>query len=147
MSTTTVVFTDINILVYAYRDDSPFHDVCRAFLERLVNGSEPFGIPEPARAGFVRVSTNPAAFHTPAPMADALGFINDLQTSPRSMSVVPGPRHWQIFSELCLASNARGNLVPDAYLAALAIEANAELATCDNDFARFDGLRWFNPAG
>ena len=78
-------------------------------------------------------------------MVDALAFIKALRDSPEYQPVVPGSHHWDSFSELCLASHARGNLVPDAYLAALAIEGHAELATCDRDFARFPGLRWLNP--
>jgi len=143
---TTVLYPDINVLVYAYRDDSPYHEVCRRFIEAVADGRELFGIPELVRAGFVRVCTNPAAFLTPSPVADALGFIDDLLASPVCTSVVPGGRHWQIFSELCVASNARGNLVPDAYLAALAIETDAELVSCDRDFAKFPGVRWVNPA-
>lgn len=139
--------TDINVLVYARRTDSPRHRACREFVENLTNGSDTFGLPEATQSGFVRIVTNPRVFNEPTPMGEALRFIETIRAAPAHRAVVPGPRHWQIFSELCLASNARGNLVPDAYLAALAIEANAELATCDNDFARFDGLRWFNPAG
>jgi uncharacterized protein len=57
----------------------------------------------------------------------------------------PGPRHWGLFARLCRENGAAGNLVPDAYLAALAIEAGCELITTDRDFARFDGLRWRHP--
>ena len=59
--------------------------------------------------------------------------------------MTPGPRHWEIFARLCRESEARGNLVPDAYLAALAIESGCEWVTTDRDFSRFPGLRWKTP--
>lgn len=61
------------------------------------------------------------------------------------MAVAPGPRHWEIFDRVCRAVDAKGNLVPDAYLAALAIESGSEWITSDRDFSRFPGLRWRHP--
>lgn len=140
-----MIFTDINILVYAFREDSELHRPCRDWLETITNGQQQFGIPELTRHGFVRVSTNPRIFDPAAPMAEALAFMDTLTSSPEHQLVIPGPRHWEIFSRLRIDGDLRANLVPDAYLAALAIEAGAELASCDRDFARFPGLRWLNP--
>ena len=74
-------------------------------------------------------------------LADALAFAAQLREQPNAVLVAPGARHWDIFQRLCIASAVRGNLVPDAYLAALAIESGCEWVTADRDFARFDGLR------
>ena len=57
----------------------------------------------------------------------------------------PAARHWAIYEQLCVAAGAKGNLVSDAFIAALAIESGCELITTDRDFARFPGLRWRHP--
>jgi toxin-antitoxin system PIN domain toxin len=84
-------------------------------------------------------------FDPPTPLAIALDFADILRTHPNAVVVQPGPRHWQIFSSLCRAVDAKGNLVPDAYLAALAIETGSEWITTDRDYARFPSLRWRHP--
>lgn len=84
-------------------------------------------------------------FDPPAPIEQALAFADALRDQPTAVLLGPGPRHWGIFERLCLEAGAKGNLVPDAYLAALAIESGAELITTDRDFARFPGLRWRHP--
>ncbi len=141
-----MLFTDINVLVYARRPESPFHVECKRWLEDVVNGDTTFGLPEATQSGFLRVVTDQRIFRIPTSMADALAFLADIRSSDSYSPVVPGRRHWRIFSELCLSGSVSGNLVPDAYLAALAIEADAELVSCDRDFGNFPGLRWFNPA-
>ena len=73
------------------------------------------------------------------------GFIEDLFAQPVAIRLSPGARHWPIFARLCRESGAIGNLVPDAFLAALALEHGCELITNDGDFARFKGLRWRHP--
>ena len=78
-------------------------------------------------------------------LADALAFAAQLREQPNAVPVAPGARHWDIFQRLCTASAVRGNLAPDAYLAALAIESGCEWVTTDRDFARFDGLRIRSP--
>jgi uncharacterized protein len=96
-------------------------------------------------SGFIRVATNPRVFDPPAPIEKALEFAAALRTQPNAVRVAPGDRHWSIFDALCRSSGARGNLVADAYLAALAIEIGAEWITTDRDFSRFAGLRWRHP--
>jgi len=82
---------------------------------------------------------------TPAPMESALAFAEAMRSQPNALTLASGPRHWGIFERLCRDASVRGNLVPDAYLAALAIEHGAELVTADRDFARFPGLHWRTP--
>ena len=98
-------------------------------------------------SGFLRVVTHPRVFRQPTPLAQATAFCNTLRSQPNATLVIPGPRHWQIFTDLCLEAGARGNLIPDAYLAALAIETGAEWVTADGDFRRFRGLRLRHPFG
>jgi hypothetical protein len=84
-------------------------------------------------------------FRQPTPLGTALAFAELLRSQPNCVPVAPGPRHWDIFTQLCRAAGVKGNLVPDAYLAALAIESGSEWITTDRDFGRFRGLRWRHP--
>lgn len=142
-----MVLPDVNVLVYAFRADMEQHAAHRAFVHGLVDGDEAFGLSSQVLSGFVRVVTHPRIFATPDPVEDALSFTRTLRESERSVSIEPGPRHWAIFERLCRQGNARGNLVADAYLAALAIESGCEWITTDRDYARFPGLRWRHPLG
>ena len=96
-------------------------------------------------SGFVRVATHPRVFDPPAGTKQALEFADAVRAQPTAVIVAPADRHWAIFERLCTTAGARGNIVPDAYLAALAIETGAELVTTDRDFSRFPGLRWRHP--
>ena len=100
---------------------------------------------EGVMTGFVRVVTHPKVFHTPSPTSKALDFIESLSQLPQCVILHPGPRQWEIFRSLCVETGARGNLIPDAYLAALAIERDCVWYSEDADFGRFGGLRWKRP--
>lgn len=141
-----MVLCDVNVLVYAHRDDTPRHASCREWLEAMINGDDAYGVSDLVLSGFIRVVTHPKVFVKPTPLADALAFAALLREQPNAVPVAPGPRHWELFQRLCTASEVRGNLVPDAYLAALAIESGCEWVTTDRDFARFDGLRTRAPS-
>lgn len=140
-----MLLCDVNVLVYAHRKDSTAHVACRAWLEALVNGDEAYGVSELVLSGFVRIVTHPKVFSRPSPLPDALAFAGQLRDQPNAVPIGPGPRHWDIFQALCLAHAVRGNLVPDAYLAAMAIESGCEWVTTDRDFSRFEGLRTRSP--
>jgi len=142
-----VIITDANVLVYAYRAEALNHASYSRWLEAVANGDEAFALSGIVLSGFVRIVTHPRIFRPPSPIDHALGFAEDLLGQPNCVVIRPGPRHWGLFARLCLNSGAKGNLVPDAYLAALAIEAGCELITTDRDFARFKGLRWRHPLG
>lgn len=140
-----MLLPDVNVLVYAFRPETEHHSGHRAFVQALVEGDEAFGLSSLVLSGFLRIVTHPRIFATPDPIGDALAFTQTLRACEQSVSVEPGPRHWEIFERLCAAGNARGNLVPDAYLAALAIESGCHWITTDRDYARFPGLRWRHP--
>ena len=133
------------MLVYAFREDALNHASYREWLEGVVAGPEAFGVSELVLSGVIRVVTHPRVFREPAPLDVALRFANALRSAPSAVAIVPGERHWDIFEDLCTRAGARGNLVPDAYLAALAIESGSEWITSDRDYARFAGLRWRHP--
>lgn len=136
---------DVNVLIYAHRADSPHHTACRRFVETQVAEPSLFGAPALTLSGFLRVSTHPRVFETPTPLDDALEFVDTLTGRANFVTVVPGARHWSIFTDLLRTAHARGNLVADAYLAAIAIETGSEWVTTDDDFARFEGLRIIDP--
>lgn len=140
-----MLFPDVNVLVYAHRQDSPDHARYLAWLEQLINGDEAYGIADLVLSGFLRVVTHPSVFSPPSPMADALAFADAVRHRANCVSILPGPRHWGLFTSLCRRVGVKGNLVPDAYLAALAIESGSEWITTDRGFARFPGLRWQHP--
>jgi hypothetical protein len=140
-----MVLPDVNVLVYAHREDTAHHAECRAWAEQVINGDEAFGLSDLVLSGFVRVATHPKVFAKPSPLGDALEFCEQLRSRPNCVPVAPGRRHWDIFRALCAEARAKGNLVPDAFLAALAIEAGCQWVTTDRDFSRFKGLRWRHP--
>jgi toxin-antitoxin system PIN domain toxin len=131
--------------VYAHREDAADHARYRDWLEAVVNGPQAFGLSDLVLSGFVRVVTHPRVFRTPTPMQRALEFSDALRGAPGSARIEPGERHWDLFAELCRGTGVRGNLVPDAWFAALAIESGSEWITTDHDYARFPGLRWRHP--
>ena len=136
---------DVNILVYAYRQESPDHDAHRQWLEDVINADQAYGISDHVLAGFLRVVTHPSVFDPPSSFDDALDFAIQVRDQAGAVSIQPGPHHWEIFTRLCRESGARGNLIPDAFLAALAIETGSDWVTTDQDYSRFNGLKWRHP--
>lgn len=140
-----MVLFDTNVLIYAHRRGSPRHLEYRQWLESVVSSGDPFAVPGWVGSGFIRIVTNPRIFPDPTDLPTAVRFLDSLRESGSHVEIGPGKAHWGIFVELCLAAEAKGDLVTDAYLASLALENGAELVTTDRDFARFPGLRWRHP--
>ena len=136
---------DVNVLVYAHRQDSPNHEAHLEWLENVINSDQAYGVSDHVLAGFLRIVTHPSVFDPPSALNDAWDFAIDLRDQPNAVNIGPGPRHWDIFTRLCRESDASGNLIPDAFLAALAIESGSEWVTTDKGFSRFSGLRWSHP--
>lgn len=140
-----MLLLDVNVLVHAYREDAPRHAPVRAWLEGLVYSDSAFALSDLVLSGFLRVVTHPRIFTPPTPLEQALEFAEALRSQPNCVVLAPGDRHWSIFTRLCREGDARGNLVPDAYLAALAVESGSQLVSTDRDFARFEDLDWRAP--
>lgn len=140
-----MILPDVNILVYAFRKDSPRHLEARGWLESVLSDGEAFAVSRLVLSGFLRVVTHPKVFDPPSPLADALQFVEALLAQPGCVPLGPGRRHWAIFVRLLQSADARGNLVADAWHAAVAMESGCEWVTTDRDFARFEGLRWRAP--
>ena len=136
---------DVNVLVYAYREDAPGHADYRRWLQALVSSDEAYAVSLQVLSGFLRIVTHPRVFHPPTPLEQALAFADAFRNRPNAVPVAPGGRHWDLFTRLCRETDARGNLIPDAWLAALAIEFGCEFVTTDRDYARFPQLRWRHP--
>jgi toxin-antitoxin system PIN domain toxin len=134
---------DVNVLIYAHREDAPEHGRYASWLRALTASNEPFALSDVVLASFLRIVTNPRIFDPPTPMDTAIAFCQRLVDWPRASLLAPSRRHWDVFVSLC--GGIQGPLVADAYIAALAIEHGCELITTDGDFARFPGLRWRHP--
>ena len=135
---------DVNILVYAHREDEEVHRPYAAWLKQLVDGPEPFSLSVLVAVGFLRIVTNPGLFADPTPLPVALAAIEQLAAHPRCRTISPDAAHLEAVARLCRATGASGKHVSDAQHAAIAIAEGATWITRDGDFARFEphGLRW-----
>ena len=137
-----MILPDVNVLLYAFRTDVPEHPAHKIWLEQVINDSQTFGISPQALASVLRIATQRRFFSHPSSLAEALDFASALLHHPHCQIIEPGPRHWDIFTNLCRVANAKGNLIQDAWFAAVAIESGCEWITNDRDYGRFPGLRW-----
>jgi toxin-antitoxin system PIN domain toxin len=136
---------DINLLIYAINKDTPHHSKAKKWLEDSLSSDEPFGFAWIVISGFLRIVTNGRIMPTPLIPEVAIDSVNDWLQQPPSLTIVPSHQHWSILKELLMPLGAAANLTSDAHLAALAIEHGARLYSTDNDFSRFQSLRWTNP--
>lgn len=135
-----MILCDVNVLIYAFHEDAVDHPRYAEWLGDTVASQQAFGVSELVLSGFVRIVTNRRIMETAAPIEVALDFAEALRSEPNAVVINPGARHWPIFTDLCRAAKATANLVPDAYLAALAIEHGCEFITTDRDYSRFKDL-------
>ena len=140
-----MILVDANLLIYAHVSTFPQHERARTWLDERLNGVAPDGLPWPNILAFLRLATNPRVFERPEPMLDAWQQAMSWLQAERVWIPQPTERHQEILSELLAAPGVHANLVPDADLAALAIEHGLILCSTDGDFARFAELRWENP--
>jgi toxin-antitoxin system PIN domain toxin len=136
---------DANLLLYAVHKHSEQHQAAVTWLTEQLNGSRRVGLPWQTLAAFLRIATHPRAFQRPLSAATAWERVTDWLSAPVAWIPSPGQEHARILGELVTTYDVRGNLVPDALLAALAIEHGLTLYSTDTDFARFRELRWQNP--
>jgi toxin-antitoxin system PIN domain toxin len=136
---------DTNVLIYAFSVQRPEHRETRDWLESLAGLPGGLALASSAVTGFLRIVTNRRIFDDPATIGESLDFVDGLRVTPGARSIEPGAEHSDLFAGLCRSLDLRGDDVPDAHLAALAIEHGAVLATHDRGFDRFPGLRTFDP--
>ena len=140
-----MILPAVNGLAYAHREDAVDHARYQQWLEETIQSGQPYAISDPVLSGFLRVVTHPRVFTPPSPIRLALDFARQVREQANCQVIAPGFRHWQIFTGLCQSISATGNLVPDVWFAALAIESGCEWVTTDRDYQRFPGLRWRHP--
>jgi toxin-antitoxin system PIN domain toxin len=139
-----MLMPDVNVLVYAHREDEELHEAYADWLRQLVNGTEPFSLSVLVAVGFVRVVTNQRIYADPTPLPVALAAIDQLSSHHGCRIATPGPGHLEVFARLCRSVDASGPIVADAQHAALALSEGCTWVTRDRDFGRFEpaGLRW-----
>jgi toxin-antitoxin system PIN domain toxin len=140
-----VILIDANLLLYAHVATFPQHEQARAWLDAQLNGSAPVGLPWPSLLGFLRIITNPRVFQRPEPTIEAWSQVIAWLDCEAAWIPQPTERHRDVLETLLATPDVRANLVPDAHLAALAIEHGLLLCSTDGDFGRFPNLRWQNP--
>lgn len=136
---------DVNVLVYAHREDVKDHRAYRDWLESVINSNTAYGFSELVLSGFIRVATHPRVFETPSSLEVAIAFAEQLRTAEHAVCLAPGRNHWPLFLKCARSISARGNEIPDAYHAALALEWDCDWLTTDKGFRRFKGLRVRHP--
>lgn len=140
-----MILTDANLLLYVYNVDATEHDASRRWLETQLSGSDLFCFAWQTITAFLRISTNQRAFAAPLSTNEATSIVTEWLERPQTVILTPGERHWALFQDLLDSGQAKGPLVMDAHLAALALEHGAALASTDRDFSRFPGLQLINP--
>ncbi len=139
------MLVDANVLLFAVHRGSRFHEAARDWLTEQLNGARRVGFPWQSIAAFLRIATHPRAFDRPLEPATAWARASDWLRAEPAWIPQPGNRHAEILGDLIERYEVRGNLIPDAQLAALAIEHGLTVISADTDFARFTEIRWENP--
>ena len=140
-----MILVDANMLVYAANHAAPEHTRARPWLDDRLNGAGRVGLPWPSLLAFVRLATNPVVVREPASLSSAWRQVEEWLACEPAWVPLPGTEHPGILGRLLAVPGMTSRLVPDAHLAALAIEHGLTLCSTDGDFSRFPGLRWQNP--
>jgi len=140
-----VILIDANLLLYARVSTFPQHEAARAWLDERLNGTAPVGLPWPSLLAYVRLVSNPRVFERPETLTTAWRQAEEWLDCPPVWIPQPTGRHGATLGSLLIGGVGRANLVPDAHVAAIAIEHGLLLCSTDRDFARFPHLRWENP--
>lgn len=140
-----MILVDANLLLYAANRSAPEHAVSRAWLDERLSGSDRVGLPWPSLLAFVRLATNPLVVRHPASAQAAWAQVEQWLSAEAAWVPLPTDRHADVLGGFCREAWMTSRLVPDAHLAALAIEHGLTLCSTDGDFARFRGLVWQNP--
>lgn len=140
-----MILVDANLLLYAANRDAPEHEAARSWLDTRLNGTARVGMPWPSLLAFVRIASNPAVVRQPVTPAAAWRQVRAWLACDVAWIPLPGAGHADVLGQLLDRGFVTSRLVPDAHLAALAIEHGLTLCSTDGDFAKFPGLKWENP--
>ena len=139
------MLVDANVLLFAQDHSSPHHEPAKRWITDALNGPVRIGLPWPSLLSFVRIRTHPRAYARPLSVERAWQHVTDWLEAPAAWVPTPTERHAEVLGDLLGRYHLRGNAVPDAHLAALAIEYGVAVCSADTDFARFREIRWVNP--
>lgn len=140
-----MILVDANLLLYAYDSTGPRHVQARSWLEATLDSDEQVGFSMVTLLAFVRIGSSPVVFDRPLSVGKAIDLVQGWLRLPNVSIAAPSGRHWAVLAKVADAGQARGPMIMDAHLAALAVEHGATLCTTDRDFARFPGLRFRDP--
>lgn len=141
-----MIATDTNILVYAHRGDSEWHDRARTCVESLAQGRATWGLPWPCLHEFLAIVTHPGIYAPPSTVSQAIDQIDAWLESPAAELIGETQDHWETLADLLAKGRISGPRVHDARVAAMCITHGvSELWTADRDFSRFPGLAARNP--
>ena len=140
-----MILVDANLLLYAYDAANPHHGASRQWFETELSAGRPIAFALVTLLAFVRIASDARIFARPMAPAEACSVVEDWLGQPNTRMLQPGPRTWSLLGSLCEEGQAKGAMVMDAHLAALALEHGATIATTDRDFMRFSGLKIVNP--
>ena len=139
------MIVDANLLLYASNASDPRHNRAGGWIEKALNGPVRVGLPWQSLTAFARIATSPRVFADPLTPDEAWDQVETWLGAPRAWIPQPSRAYRDILGALVRRHRVRGPLMSDAQLAALAIDHGVDLASTDSDFARFEGLRWFDP--
>lgn len=131
---------DANILLYAVNEDAPNHHSAHTWLDGALSGGATVGFAWIVTPAFIRLSSKVGLFPSPLSVDGALDRVDAWLAQPSAVIVEPTARHLSLVRGFLNSVGVGGNLVNDAYLAALAIEHRSEIVSYDHDFSRFDGV-------
>ena len=140
-----MTLVDLTLLIAAVNKRAPMHKAARAWWEERLNGTDQIGLSWLVILGFIRLVTNSKVMPEPLLLADAVGMVDEWLRRPNVRTVGVTGQHWNILQNMLHAVGHGAALTMDAHLACLAIEHDAEIATADDDFSHFPGLKWRNP--
>ena len=140
-----MILVDANLLVYAHDAAAPEHGVAKAWFEGVLEQPARVGIPWPSVLAFVRLVSNPTIVRSPITPLAAWRYAAEWLALANVWIPQPGEQHAALLGGLLADARITSRMVPDAHLAALAVEHGLTLCSTDGDFARFPRLRWENP--
>ncbi len=135
---------DVNLLVYAHDDTSSFHESASLWFEEVLSTEQVF-FSWHTICGFLRVVTNNKIYKNPITIDQAIDIVDSWLERENTYLVSLEKRNWPLFTRMLLEGQAKGNLVMDAHIAAMAASCGATVASTDRDFTRFPGLQFTNP--
>ena len=140
-----MISLDVNVLVYAFRQDSVKHEECRDWLTKQIRNRNGLVLIDIVLVGFLRICTHSKIFREPSSISEATNFLTVMISNPNVTLTSSTPETWHMFSRILDKTNVQGNKISDAWLAAIAMERNATLISTDSDFNLFPNLKLLNP--